>query len=536
MYLITSFVFLLTIHGTKLSNFIENDIKIFASNANHIFIGLSDTRNAIIAKSKYDNLTNFISDAWITPNKTYFRIQFGDSPICSANARIVKCSVSTDWQLDKKPLGYTISDGRKCLTLKDNEIIEMESCTGSNDQLFDFRLSSDEKPCDKKEKKDKDIIVINLSGSNNCGSLTDHQCLDSLDNIKFCGCNKERFPNVTKELESKIIYDLEPIRVQEQHINIHEPLSYEIKEQFPSIAKEFENRIVYNPEPILGHEQHIINNQLPHESYKMQPINAYVEQPTTPMDLETIEVKPLETEPENVRIIKRDNAVEIVDKKTMYNDLANAKDNNRSKISYSGSRRNKISVDDQLQRVAKKKYKSKESDALADLLEYESSSINNSDESFDYEYIAEPSEPENQKPKKGWIRRLKDNLKKKFRDRKQNSEEEYELRRIQKETEENSDNESLDKNMLIKNDSKKPITNKKKPVNNKSKNKKEKSVAKKPANNKGKGKPLNKKKPVNNKGKAKPQNIKKPANNKGKQNLKIKNKKPVNIKEKVNSK
>ncbi len=126
----------------NINDFLEKEIKIFSINANHIFIGLSNSE-ILVAKSKYEYAKNFESNAWIYFDEDNFRIQFDKNPICYNRTQIVKCLDSSRWKINKKIFGYTIGDGINCMTINNNTEVEMKICTQSNNQLFDFKLSSD---------------------------------------------------------------------------------------------------------------------------------------------------------------------------------------------------------------------------------------------------------------------------------------------------------------------------------------------------------------------------------------------------------
>lgn len=151
----------------NITHFLDKDIRIFVSTANHIFLAKNTESNRIVPKSKFGNLDNIYSIFKIAKDGNEFRLFSGEDRICSSGGTITKCRIPKAWTITNVTLGYTFSEGNKCLTVSSYDTLGMTTCTNSDDQIFDFKGADDDQDCDdnemKKKKKDNNTIVINLT-------------------------------------------------------------------------------------------------------------------------------------------------------------------------------------------------------------------------------------------------------------------------------------------------------------------------------------------------------------------------------------
>lgn len=158
-------------NNKDLSYFLDKDIRIFVSTANHIFLA-KDTRNDIVLpKSKFSNIDNVFSEFKIMRDGSEYRLFSGDHRICAISSKIIsKCEKPKTWKISPATLGYTLVMDGKCLTINSYEKAGMSACTNSDDQIFDFKLADEDTACDddkknkkKEEKKEPQKIIINLN-------------------------------------------------------------------------------------------------------------------------------------------------------------------------------------------------------------------------------------------------------------------------------------------------------------------------------------------------------------------------------------
>lgn len=162
------FAVLFVCAALDIDNFVDKDVRIFFSNANHVFLGLDRDNSRLTARSKYYDLRGFSSVMRIVRDGSNYRMRAGRDPVCSTAEYISKCDRGSSWLIKERPLGYVLSDGSHCITLASRGAVKMLPCTDTDDQLFDFKLKSDDQDCmtgDAAGKKPEDrVIIINVGG------------------------------------------------------------------------------------------------------------------------------------------------------------------------------------------------------------------------------------------------------------------------------------------------------------------------------------------------------------------------------------
>ncbi|KAI5168541.1 hypothetical protein PAEPH01_0222 [Pancytospora epiphaga] len=163
-------ILLSTCLAIELDKFVDKEIRVFVSGANHIFLGMDTKSYKLTARSKFYDLRNFATVAKIIPDSAYFRIRFYSKPICVEDDEIIKCDTGTSWTINSKTFGYTIGDGSKCITLADRSTIRMMPCTETEDQIFDFKLKNEDEDCGENQQDSetkshdihREILMINI--------------------------------------------------------------------------------------------------------------------------------------------------------------------------------------------------------------------------------------------------------------------------------------------------------------------------------------------------------------------------------------
>lgn len=131
--------------------FIDKPVRIFFSNANHVFLGFDTKTKTLTARSKYDDLSKFLATFRVSQHGTgQYHITAGeDHTLCIDSETVKECSKPSEWTFTEQVFGYTISNKSQCMTLPARGSIKMAACTSSDDQILDIKLVDPESECDK---------------------------------------------------------------------------------------------------------------------------------------------------------------------------------------------------------------------------------------------------------------------------------------------------------------------------------------------------------------------------------------------------
>lgn len=143
--MLTALIFIFTsfIKASNLEYFLDGNIRIFFSMANHVFLVKNTETDTLMHISKFSNLDDIFSTFSILKDDTSYLIKTGADYICQDNVNNVKpCKKKERWQVNKKIFGFTISKENMCLTAAPKFKIVLEKCNGSSYQLFDFKIST----------------------------------------------------------------------------------------------------------------------------------------------------------------------------------------------------------------------------------------------------------------------------------------------------------------------------------------------------------------------------------------------------------
>lgn len=160
--LIGLFLISFCLADSPIEYFMDREIRIFSSAANHIFLVRDVSKNTITHRSKFANLENMFSAFRISKDSTMFRIRTGEDFICDEDNNLTICKKPTMWKIKPVTLGYTISSSGKCLTIQSRTTMGLDTCTEVDDQIFDFRIANEDTKCDEEDKKKSKEIVIKM--------------------------------------------------------------------------------------------------------------------------------------------------------------------------------------------------------------------------------------------------------------------------------------------------------------------------------------------------------------------------------------
>jgi len=147
-----------------LSEFIGEEIKIFFSAYSHYHVAekVDKDDEPFIAVSKFRNAkeNKFDDRARINTNDKKYEITIGDSKLCYHNKELRRCRDEDDitlWDIDPAIFGFQIMTSKKCLTKGNNEPLKMKGCSGSDEQIFDFKRFVGIDKCDEANIKKNEI-------------------------------------------------------------------------------------------------------------------------------------------------------------------------------------------------------------------------------------------------------------------------------------------------------------------------------------------------------------------------------------------
>jgi hypothetical protein len=146
---------------SELDDFIGRDVKIYFTSFPEYYLGMDEESRTIMARNKHADLVKhkFITRAKLYRAGSRYSIMIGDSFMCKNGNSVVTCRDQRQWDISRKPFGYTMSTEGKCITKDADEAVKMSTCVNTEDQLFDF------KPADADACGDLEDIVAN-GGSN----------------------------------------------------------------------------------------------------------------------------------------------------------------------------------------------------------------------------------------------------------------------------------------------------------------------------------------------------------------------------------
>lgn len=154
--------------STDLQYFLDKDLRIFLSGANHVFLGFKADETFLSARSKYSDLKGFNTLSRVVRDGEIYRIKIGADYLCANSDRAVKCGQNHKWQIIERPFGYNLKQNSKCLTLFSKTYLKMMSCTDSNDQIFDFKYANEDQVCGSspevkpEDPKKENVFVFNI--------------------------------------------------------------------------------------------------------------------------------------------------------------------------------------------------------------------------------------------------------------------------------------------------------------------------------------------------------------------------------------
>lgn len=129
--------------------FIDNPIRIFSSNANHIFLAKNTSSNSIVHVSKFAVTDTIYSTFMISKIDKEYYIKVNNEYMCEKDSDITLCQNKETWKIKPETIGYKIGKKNdKCLTLESSSRVVLSSCSVEKDQIFDFKLAEDDEKCE----------------------------------------------------------------------------------------------------------------------------------------------------------------------------------------------------------------------------------------------------------------------------------------------------------------------------------------------------------------------------------------------------
>lgn len=151
MFVMLLFQLILTI--SDIEYFLDKDIRIFLPTANHIFMVKNTSTGLINHVSKYANLDDVFSTFKISRDSKKYVIMVDGQFVCVKEDDVSVCNEKYLWDITPKIFGQTISSYDRCLTISPGNMVVLKKCSGTDDQVFDFRYIEEDKECDLTTKK-----------------------------------------------------------------------------------------------------------------------------------------------------------------------------------------------------------------------------------------------------------------------------------------------------------------------------------------------------------------------------------------------
>lgn len=140
--------------------FLDKDIRIFIPTANHIFLVKNTSTGLINHVSKYSSLDDVFSTFKISRDSKKYVMTVDGQFVCVKEEDVTTCTGKYLWDINPKIFGYTISSYDRCLTILSGNMVMLKKCGGTEDQVFDFRYTDEDKECDLNAKKTPSSEVL----------------------------------------------------------------------------------------------------------------------------------------------------------------------------------------------------------------------------------------------------------------------------------------------------------------------------------------------------------------------------------------
>lgn len=137
--------------SSELESFLDTDVRLFFSSANHVQLVKNQETGTFSYRSKFSDAGNkkYKSVFKVSKSGMKYSIRLDGEYLCDADKKELKTSLSQClWKITPKKLGFVIANDDECITATADSILRLEKCTGTEDQLFDFEAFQD---CKKDE-------------------------------------------------------------------------------------------------------------------------------------------------------------------------------------------------------------------------------------------------------------------------------------------------------------------------------------------------------------------------------------------------
>lgn len=133
-----------------ITTFLDNPIRIFSTNSNHVFLAKDLSNNSLVHTSKFAIVKKIYSSFIISKNKNEYQIKSGTDYLCQKDNEVGICDKEEYWKIKDQTVGYKISKkGDKCLTLAAGSRVTLEPCSVEKEQTFDFKFAEEDEKCDE---------------------------------------------------------------------------------------------------------------------------------------------------------------------------------------------------------------------------------------------------------------------------------------------------------------------------------------------------------------------------------------------------
>ncbi|KAL0265829.1 UNVERIFIED_CONTAM: hypothetical protein PYX00_011547 [Menopon gallinae] len=135
----------------EITYFLDKEIHILFSAYMHMQLAEKTESGEIGGVNRLVDAKEFKYDdrVVITKNGSGYEIKIGSSKICRNRTDVVKCQDgNTVWNIERKTFGFNIAQDGLCITQIDKDTLKLRRCTGSDDQLFTFKISGGRDRCE----------------------------------------------------------------------------------------------------------------------------------------------------------------------------------------------------------------------------------------------------------------------------------------------------------------------------------------------------------------------------------------------------
>ncbi|KAM0680438.1 hypothetical protein GINT2_001498 [Glugoides intestinalis] len=154
--------------SSELENFLDTDVRVFFSSANHVQLVKNIENGAFSYRSKFSDAGNkkYKSKFKVSKNGMKYSIRLDGEYLCNIEKKELKASLTQClWKIIPKKLGFIIEKDDECITAAADSTLKLDKCTSTEDQLFDFEALEDckkdqgDSKVENDSKQQKEVIL-----------------------------------------------------------------------------------------------------------------------------------------------------------------------------------------------------------------------------------------------------------------------------------------------------------------------------------------------------------------------------------------